>query len=70
MTKCKLYIPGPVQRTRFPELAFQHRGDHWRFLDMNDVPQGADPAGIGPQYPTRAALVADVERYAAVYGCA
>lgn len=67
-TACKMYIPGPIQRTRFPELAYQHRGDHWRILDMGDAPERE--SGIGPQYPTRAALVADLERYAAVYGCA
>ena len=69
-TLVKFYTPGPIQRTRFPELAYQHRGDHWRILDVGGCEPGAEPAGIGPQYPTRAALVADLERYAAVYGCA
>ena len=68
-TAVKAYIPGAVQRTRFPELAYQHRGDHWRILNMHDVPAGTEPSGIGPLYPTRAALVADLERYAAVFGC-
>ena len=65
-TPCKLYTPGPVVRTRFPELAYQHRGDHWRILDVT----GGGESGVGPQYPTRAELLADLERYAAAFGCA
>lgn len=59
----------PTHRTRFPELGFQHRGDHWRIVDLNDCPDPAMPSGIGPYYRSRAELLADLERFAASFGC-
>ena len=69
-TRAKMYQPGPVVPTRYRELAYQHRGDHWRLLDVGGAAPGVEPAGIGPQYPTRGELLADLDRYAReVYGC-
>ena len=65
----KLYTPGPVSRTRFPELGYQHRGDHWRILDLTGGVRPDDAPGVGPLYPTRAELLADLDRYAAAFGC-
>ena len=50
-------------KTRFDEIRFhQPFPGVWRFVD-------ADDRDVGPQYATRAELLADLERYAAEYGC-
>ena len=50
-------------KTRFDELRFhQPFPGVWRFVDAED-------RDVGPQYATRAELLADLERYAAEYGC-
>jgi hypothetical protein len=55
---------GPVKPTRFPELGYQHQGkDAWRILDRSTG------AAVGPLYPTRESLLADLERFAGVFGC-
>jgi hypothetical protein len=48
-----------IHRTRFAELGYEHvaRG-LWRFVDMNGQ------AHVGPQYPTKDALLSDLTRYA------
>jgi hypothetical protein len=51
---------GPVKATRFPELHYQRQVDRWRIID--------DTRPIGPAYPTEAALLADLERFASEYG--
>jgi hypothetical protein len=57
-----------IYRTRFLELGYHNWGPgHWRFLDLSD-PDGR-PADVGPVYPTRAELLADLQRYAAERGC-
>jgi hypothetical protein len=59
-----------IKKTRFKELCYEHRGDHWRFLDAND-PVSKEPlelAGIGSFYPTEKELLADLNRYAYFYG--
>jgi hypothetical protein len=60
-----------IKKTRFKELCYEHRGDHWRFLDAND-PRSKEPlelAGIGPFYPTEKELLVDLPRYAHFFGC-
>lgn len=54
---------GPVCRTRFPELNYQRQWDRWRIVTAEDG------AAVGPQYRSKAELLADLERYAGVYGC-
>jgi hypothetical protein len=50
-------------KTRFDEIRFhQPFPGVWRFVDAED-------RDVGPQYATRAELLADLERYAAEYGC-
>jgi hypothetical protein len=56
LTPCKLVKFGPVKPTRFPELRYQHRGDHWRILDT-------DGDGIGPIYRSQLELLADLDRF-------
>jgi hypothetical protein len=59
-----------MTRTRYAELGYEHRGDHWRILDLHNGPRPDGTAeGIGPYYATRAELLADLDRYAASYGC-
>jgi hypothetical protein len=54
---------GPVCRTRFPDLNYQRQWDRWRFVTSEDG------ATVGPPYRSKAELLADLERYAGVYGC-
>ena len=69
-TWSKLYVPGPVKRTQFKELAYQKRGDHWRILDINGMRGNlGDAPGIGPYYPSESSLLHDLNRYAMSYGC-
>jgi len=50
-------------RTRYAELAYeQHARDLWRIIDTETG------AAVGPQYKSRAELLADLNRYARVYG--
>ena len=50
-------------KTRYPELGYVHSVGCWRIVDMStgDV--------VGPLYKTRAELLADLPRYAALFGC-
>lgn len=65
--RTKFYVEGDLKPTRYPELFFEHRGDHWRLIDGADLPKRI---GIGPQYRTKAELLADLDRYAKeIYGC-
>lgn len=50
--------------TRYPELAYESvtRG-LWRFVDVSTG------SHVGPHYRTKAELLADLERFAAVFGC-
>lgn len=54
-----------LHATRYPELAYV-RVDRvtWRFADASTG------ANIGPYYRTRVELLADLDRYAAFFGCA
>jgi hypothetical protein len=59
---------GPIRGTRYPDLRYQRRVDHWRILDTQGR-AGGPMFGIGPQYATEAELLADLDRMARVYGC-
>ena len=48
--------------TRFPELGYTNIADHWRIIDTKTG------AAVGPQYETKAELLADLERFATVFG--
>lgn len=49
--------------TRFPELSYAKTGNVWRFVD------NSTGRVVGPSYRTKAELLADVERYAKLFGC-
>lgn len=51
--------------TRFAELGYEQHGPKlWRVVTTDTG------SAVGPQYATKAELLADLERYAADYGCA
>jgi hypothetical protein len=53
------------RRTRFAELGYRCDGPSlWRIYDITDTPQP-----VGPQYRTKAELLADLDRYAKNFGC-
>jgi len=53
----------PVSQTRFIGLGYANicRG-LWVYVDMSDGPQGY--AQVGPHYPSKAELLADLRTYA------
>ena len=52
-----------VQKTRFKELGYVNIAPSlWRILDRQTM------QFIGPQYATKTELLADLERFATVYG--
>ncbi len=54
----------PARTTRYKELCYVNCGrELWRFMDA------ATGKVIGPYYATKSELLADLERYAAAYGC-
>jgi hypothetical protein len=55
-----------MAKTRFKELEFEQVAPNlWRFMDVT----GEKPAHVGPYYTTKTELLADLERYAAQFGC-
>ena len=55
-----------VRPTRFPELGYRQDGPGlWRIYALDDGRESA----VGPFYPTKAELLADLDRYAREYGC-
>lgn len=60
----RLVTFGPRHSTRYRELDYQRQGDCWRFIDTST------DNNVGPQYPTKDELLADLEQYAANFGCA
>ena len=53
-----------MTKTRYAELAYRNDGPGlWRIVTTEDG------AAVGPQYGTKAELLADLERYAKDYGC-
>lgn len=56
-----------IRPTRFAELGYrQDAPGLWRIYDITDASR---PAAVGPQYRSKAELLADLERYAALFGC-
>lgn len=50
--------------TRYPELFYVNDGYRlWRIIDASTGNR------VGPQYKTRAELLADLDRFASVFGC-
>lgn len=54
-----------MKRTRFAELAYRCAFPGlWRFVDRSTS------ADVGPAYAGERELLADLDRYAALFGCA
>lgn len=52
-----------IYPTRYPELGYaQHGPNLWRIIDMETG------AAIGPHYKSKTELLADLDRYARVFG--
>jgi hypothetical protein len=60
ITRATIGTFGPIQETRFSGLTYQRQIDCWRFM--------VDGQNVGPQYRTKAELLADLNRYAELYG--
>ena len=55
-----------IRPTRFKELGYRHDSErNWRIVDIMD----GGESSIGPYYVTKAELLADLERFAEVFGC-
>jgi hypothetical protein len=55
-----------VHKTRFHELGYwMVEPGCWQVVDL----QGHRPSQVGPQYATKAELLANLEAYATEYGC-
>jgi hypothetical protein len=57
-------------KTRYQEIGLVGAGDCWRFVDLQTEAPGA-PCGhpsVGPIYHTKGEALADLYRYAGVYG--
>lgn len=55
-----------IHKTRYPELGYVHQDvGLWRIVDLASVAEGNNGL-VGPQYRSRAELLADLERYARV----
>ncbi len=53
-----------MKPTRFPELNYQRViPGLWRFIDASTL------ATVGPHYSTERELLADMQRYAELFGC-
>lgn len=53
-----------VKKTRFAELGYDNFGKNcWRIIDLSNG------AAVGPIYRTKAELLADLHRFAIVFGC-
>ena len=64
----QLVASSGIRPTRFSVLGYRCDGRGlWRIYDVEDR---NSIAAVGPQYATKAALLADLERYANEYGCA
>lgn len=50
-----------IRPTRYPDLGYMEHGGIWRIVTTEDG------AAVGPQYATKAELLADLDRYAAEY---
>lgn len=53
-----------MKPTRFPELNYERQSPSlWRFIDATTGRH------VGPQYRTERELLADMQRFATVFGC-
>lgn len=60
----KAWYEENVCPTRYPELGYANDGPSlWRIVTTEDCKR------VGPQYQTKAELLADLNRYAKDYGC-
>lgn len=58
--------PFPARPTRYKELGYRKDGPMlWRICDLT----GERAQAVGAYYATKAELLADLDRYAAEYGC-
>lgn len=56
-----------IHKTRFTELGYWKVEDGcWSVVDLSDLSR---PAQVGQKYPTKEMLLANLENYAAEYGC-
>lgn len=69
MPPVKMVRFGPAKRTRYADLGYQCREDHWRVLDLSRREPGDEPRGVGPCYASEAELLADLDRFAHDFGC-
>lgn len=54
-----------LRQTRYPELCYMQQGPRlWRFIYVGEGREST----VGPQYRTKAELLADLERYAREWG--
>lgn len=54
-----------MNTTRFKDIGYRRDAPNlWRFVDMST------DASIGPQFRTKAELLADLNRFATLFGCA
>jgi len=57
-----------LRPTRYAGLCYvQQDRTTWRFVSVHDCDSVATPAVVGPQYRTKAELLADMDRYAREY---
>ncbi len=63
--------PDVIHPTRFPELSYVNDAPGlWRIVDaLNGLNASGYLSRIGPHYRTKGELLADLARYASVYGC-
>jgi hypothetical protein len=63
-SKLTMFKITPLYSTRYPELGYQQHGRGlWRIIDCDGN------AAVGPQYHSKAELLADLSRYASeVFG--
>jgi hypothetical protein len=67
-----------MQDTRYPELKYVREPDgesraYWRIVDVNGGHYDQDSGlggRVGPMYRTKSELLADLDRFAALFGCA
>ena len=56
--------PPEYRPTRYKQLGYFNWGPrHWQFMALDGF------APVGKIYPTKAELLADIDRYAKFYGC-
>jgi hypothetical protein len=60
----KTLHPGGIFTTRYPELGYRREAPGlWHIYDLTTL------RPVGPQYGSQKELLADLDRYAAIFGC-